>query len=288
MSVQNKNIGWLLGSTAVGKAILRADMVIDGEITAHDPAKPWIAPPNPTGKFFSGGFEKYLKDLESPTKTKDKLNPTKQALYQLVINEIDEFPIEAEGRTWADLPAEKIAASLAISPDHARRLYRGSPFRHVIKMRKGKKTTLIRIGLASDLTHEDQARMMAKFWRNATGRNVDKKQFGLLVGIAKECPPALAFDIFRTIVSNWSPFMACVKVAQFIGQHDGDAYDQNKENFYTRFLRFPSISLFRRFTYVALDYYSMAVQGQLSETKCPDLCHRILKELNNINKLSSL
>ncbi len=272
---------WLSASSGMAKALIKADMIIAEELAPQNPQKPWILPPKPNGKIFTDGYEKHLSDKANPIKTRESLKGARLALYDLVEHEIEIAPVVKEGRVWADLPAEKIAHQLDISLRHARRLYKDNPFRYAVKILKGVKSTLIRIGPASDLTHEDQARMMAKFWRYTIGRKETPDDFGCLVGLAKDFPQGLALDIFSTVVANWSPYMAGVKIAEHLGQFEGDVFDKNPKNFHLRFLRYPCISLIRRFSYVTQDFYEDAIQEMLSDPKCPHVYSLIYDILNN-------
>lgn len=278
MTHQSPPLQWLVSSTRGARAVMLADMIIEGEIKPPNAAKPWLLPVPPTGQIFTDGFSGYLSARKQPIKARDSLPALRQALYDLVESEIATNPVEAEGRLWAELSARRLAEELGRSSRRVQGLYRDNPFRHVVKRIDGKKRTLIRIGHPADLSPEDQARMMVKFWRSATGRDETPEDFGCLVGIAKACPIGLGFDLFRTIVRNWSPFMAGVKLAQYLAMNDeGDDFDPNPENFYSRFYVFPSIKVILRFLYVAADFYEDKVQEMLDEPKCPDVCSHILK-----------
>ncbi|MWB77965.1 hypothetical protein GLS40_08020 [Pseudooceanicola sp. 216_PA32_1] len=288
MSHQLPSSHWLIGSTHAARAVLRADMIVEGEITPPNAVKPWLLPIPPTGQVFTSGFADYLSARKQPLKARNDLPPSGQALYDIVAAELSANPVDAEGRQWANLSARHLADELGRSVRQVQRLYSGDPFRHVVKRIGGKNTTLIRIGHPADLSPEDQARMMVKFWRRATGRKETPEEFGCLVGIAKDCPTGLGFDVFRTIVRNWSPFMACAKVAQYLAMHDGgDEFDPDPEKFYARYYAFPSIKVIRRFLYVASDFYDDRVQNLASEPKCPDVCSHILKVLKGIGIQSS-
>lgn len=288
MSHQLPSSHWLIGSTHVARAVLRADMIIEGEIKPPNSVKPWLLPIPPTGQVFTSGFSSYLSVRKQPIKPRDSLSTSGQALYDLVEAELLANPVDAEGRQWANLSARHLADELGRSARQVQRLYSSDPFRHVVKKIGGKNTTLIRIGHPADLSPEDQARMMVKFWRRATGRKETPEEFGCLVGIAKDSPTGLGFDLFRTIVRNWSPFMACAKVAQHLAMDDGgDEFDPDPEKFYTRFYAFPSIKVIRRFLYVAADFYEERVQNLASEPKCPDVCIQVLKVLKGIGIQSS-
>lgn len=278
MSYPSHSSQWLIASTALGHAELLADMIIAGEIKPPNAGKPWLLPVSPSGQIFTGGYAEYRATLAQPLKKRENLRGSQRALYDLVEKEVSEHPVDAEGRMWANLSARRLAEELGLCSDHVRRIYKGNPFRHVIKKINGKKTTLIRIGHPADLTPEDQARMMAKFWRNSLGREESPDEFGCLVGIAKDCPIGLGYDIFRTVVSNWSPFMMGVKIALHLAQGDsGDGFDSNPENFFSRFYVYPTIKVVRRFIYIAADYYETAIQDMSTEAKCPDVCMKILK-----------
>lgn len=253
--------GWLAASTGAGKAELMADLILDGEVTPPNPEKPWVLPPVGSGMVYKDGFKKHMAAMATELKAKGDLRGARRRLYQLVEDELAQNPVNAEGRLWANLPALKVSELLGVSPDHARGLHKSNPFRYTVKMIDGRKTTLIRIAHPADLTSEDQAKMMATFWRKTVNRRESKPEFGMLKGIADDCPTGRSYDIFRTTVANWSSFMACVKIAQYLGQYEGDEYDKNPENFYSRFLVYPSISTIRRFVHVARDFYSISLQG---------------------------
>jgi len=242
------------------KTQVLTDMIIGGEIAPLSSEKPWMLPPIPSGKIFTDGFSKYISAKEKPLKKKNELGLKQRELFELVEAKLAGAPIQVEDRIWANLSAEHIAKEIGVSVRHARRLYAENPFRHVVKSLDGKKTTLVRIAHPSDLTPEDQARMMVKFWKNQIGRTPSRHDFGCLVGIAKDLPTGTSYDIFRTVVLNWSPFMCGVKLAQNFGQYEGDHFDPNPENFYSRFLLYPNIGVIRRFIHVAVDLYMMALK----------------------------
>jgi len=261
---------WLVNSTTHAKTLLKADMIADGEKAPYVEDKPWIFPAVPSGKLYTTSFSKHLKDQAEPMRQRHQLSGARGALYDLVAEQTKIASVEVEERTWCRLSCKDIAEELGIHSDYARKIYQGNPFRHTVKMVEGRKQLHLRIASPSDATLEDQARQMAKHWRTYRKKRETNDEFGLLVGMARSSPTGMTLDIFRTVLSNWTPFMAGAKVAQFKALEEGDYFDPNPENFEVRFLRWPNIAFMRRFWYVAVDMYKMHVQWAISP-KYPDV-----------------
>lgn len=142
MTNQSSSPQWLVSSTRAARAVMLADMIIEGEIKPPNVAKPWLLPVPPTGQIFTDGFSGYLAARKQPMKARDSLPVLRQALYDLVESEIATNSVEAEGRLWAELSARRLADELGRSPRRVQGLYRDNPFRHVVKQIDGKKRTL--------------------------------------------------------------------------------------------------------------------------------------------------
>lgn len=259
--------GWLEAATKHAKAKLTGDIVKE-QATAPSPYP--HNPPVGTNQVFVSGYKALVAKKGETFREYHELNASEKALYEVISTICAEAPYEAEEREWALVGYQGLSEAVGISERQIRRiLNKQNPFRHVVKKLEGKKSLLVRIGHPADLTNEDFARMMVKIWEEKFKSRPNAKQFGNLVGIAKEGPRDAAVDIFRTVLANWSGFMSGVHIAITHGQVEGDHFDPNPENFDKKYYQFPSITVIRRFWHVAVDYYEMRVQGHIADMECP-------------------
>jgi hypothetical protein len=273
MSYAPSTKGWLEKVTAAAKQHFKKEMFDAG------PAKPLLPPPVDSGKFTTYGFEEYQKLCKTPQPGPDNLKGAAKDVYGQVKHWTALSPIHVEGRDWAGIKLDDLATAVGISTKQVQRIVSKPPFRSITKVIENRTRKLIRIGAPSDMTHEDFARIMVADWRRATGRDEKSSDFGLLVGMVKDAPTGLAPDILRTVVANWSGFSAGVDLAISVASVYGDGFDDNPENFEKKYFHYPAISVTRRFWPVAIEFYHMFIQENL--TTCPILYDQIDKILKN-------
>lgn len=264
--------GWLHKVTAAAKQQFKKEM-FDGE-----PAKPFVPPPVDSGKFTTYGFEEYQKLSKTPQPSQEDLKGAAKEVFAQIKYWTELSPIHAEERDWAGIKLDDLAQAVGVSTKQVQRIANKPPFHTATKLIDKRTRKLIRIGLPSDMTHEDFARIMVSNWRKASGRKENKEDFGLLVGMVKDAPKGLAPDILRTLVANWSGFMAGVHLAVEVAKVEGDAIDGNPEHFKKMFFHYPAISVIRRFWPVGIEFYHMFIQENL--TGGPILYDQINKLLN--------
>lgn len=250
---------WLQKLTAVAKQQFKKEMFEAG------PAKPFVPPPVDSGKFTTYGFEQYLKLCKTPQPGPDTLKDTAQKIYAQVKHWTELSPIHIEGRDWAGITLEDLAQAVGVSTKQVQRIVSKPPFHSITKVIEKRTRKLFRIGAPSDMTPEDFARIMVADWRKATGREEERSDFGLLVGMVKDAPTGLAPDILRTVAANWSGFSAGVDQAISEASVHGDYFDANPEHFEKKYLHYPAISVTRRFWPVAIELYHMFIQANLGE-----------------------
>lgn len=254
MSDTPSNAGWLDKVTAAAKQQFKKEM-FEGE-----PPKPFVPPPVDSGKFTTYGFAEYQKLRKAPQPGPDDLKGAAKDIYPQIKHWTKHSPIHAEGRDWAGIKLEDLAQAVGISTKQVQRIVKKPPFHTATKLIDNRTRKLIRIGPPSDMTHEDFARIMVSDWRQATGRQEERSDFGLLVGMAKDAPRGLAPDILRTVVANWSGFMAGVHLAITLASVDGDIFDDDPNNFEKKYFNYPTITVTRRFWPVAIEFYHMFIQ----------------------------
>ncbi|WP_368184624.1 hypothetical protein [Aestuariibius sp. HNIBRBA575] len=259
MSDEQVSKNWLANITTKLKIEYKA------EILEGAPPTPFVPPPIDSGYVSISGFQEYSKLKKQVLVQPNDMTANGRKLYHEVSKWTKKKPIHQEGRVWAGKTVAELALAVGISTKQVHRYTGKNPFRHATKRIEGVKMKLLRIGEPGDLTNEDFARMMVKIWRKKTDRMETSKEFGLLVGMAKDTPSGLAPDIFCTVIENWSGFMAGVHLAISSGMSFGDEFDTNPNNFEKKFFHHPSISVTRRFWPVAKEHYLIAVQGKIGK-----------------------
>jgi len=263
--------GWLDKVTAAAKEQFKKEM-FEGE-----PAKPFVPPPVDSGKFTTYGFAEYQKLRKTPQPGPDELKGAAKGIYTQIKHWTEQSPIQAEGRNWAGIKLDDLTQAVGVSTKQVQRIVRKPPFHTATKLIDNRTRKLIRIGAPSDLTHEDFARIMVSDWRKTTGRKEAQSDFGLLVGMVKDAPKGLAPDVFRTVLANWSGFMAGVHNAISMASTDGDIFDNEPANFEKKYFHYQTITVTRRFWPVAIEFYHMFIQA--NQIEGPILYNQINKIL---------
>lgn len=261
----NSPPNWLSQSTTAAKDELKSKIktaTTKNSPKIASPKKEWIAPSSQTGVASTYWVEKFVAADNAAITT-----PPKQAvghaaqLLALVTKIIDDEPLEREGRMWAARKKAWYSEKVGVSERQLQRIAAQTPLISRVKIVNGERLVLMRPYKAGDRTPEDYARIMAHIWRSkvSKGKNVSSAEFGLLVGIAKDLD-IFAPDVFATVLDNWSAFMANAKIAIAIAQVEGDFYEEDPEKFVSKYYKFPSISVIRRFWKSADDTFDTLYQ----------------------------
>lgn len=117
----------------------------------------------------------------------------------------------------------------------------------------GVKMTLLRLGDPGPVTHRQIAKHMSNIWRQSLdGRSNTPKEFGLLIGLAKDWPEGQQVEVFKAVMKNWSGFMAGAKLE----------IASNGEGGEERYFKYPCISFMRRFWPIGIELWEMEHQAK--------------------------
>jgi hypothetical protein len=176
-------------------------------------------------------------------------------LRELIAKTIEEDPYEFEGFEWAARPQDDWCARLDCSVATLRRLIAQPPIVRDRARVNGRIVTLLREGEPGPKTVRHLANTMSCIWRKRFGRSVGRKDYGCLVGLAESWPEGYAVEIFKAALDDWPMFMVGVKgVIALEGGNGKELY-----------LKYPSITVMRRFPKVGIELYVMQLQEQLAK-----------------------
>ncbi|MEP9387259.1 hypothetical protein [Mesorhizobium sp. KR9-304] len=185
------------------------------------------------------------------------------ALRDLVAATIAASPYELDGFSWCALPQPEMAAKIGCSVETVRRIIRKPPF----VRRRRKNITLVREGVPGPVTNYDRAQIMSSIWRKVTGKRTTIHEFHCLLGLAGEWPEGLQITLFKIVLWDWPFFMSAVK--HHIDMELSVSSLEGKEpTLKKRFFAFPSITVMRRFAFLALEIavdHSEQVDTMLAE-----------------------
>jgi hypothetical protein len=200
-------------------------------------------------------FKKYEKQLTSNDKAKGASQASIDQFMVLVGELIATDPFMREEHPWAARPQAWWAERLGVSTKQVQRISRAAPVRFLTAMNGDIKMAVYRPGSMADKTPEDYARIMSKMWFKASGRRSTGKEFGLLVGLAKDWPPGKAPYLFDLVLSNWGAFCAGTDKEVYCGMNGqpADHFKAPPEAFVERYWKYPNIAYIRRFWWVALE-----------------------------------
>lgn len=188
---------------------------------------------------------------------------------------VDAKPYFHAGHAWTAMRQDTLADAAGVSVMTIQRWIRTSPFVTKRKEVDDRPLCLIRIGEpdAPPSPHDPEvlAKAMSKAWNKrlrvirtkevsdlkAIGEHAEaakleaepqrrtaKAEYGCMIGFATKWPPEHALAIFENAVTNWSAYMAGVKVVQ--------ATDPNAK---PRFMRYPSPRYMKDYPDVALELW---------------------------------
>lgn len=179
-------------------------------------------------------------------------------LIKLIGQGVAEAPHERGGQFWCAAPQEDWAEELDVSVRTFRRMIQEPPIVREQGEIDGVKYALLRIGQPGEApakTPEHIANIMRKVWAEKVGTTLSPQQHGCLIGLAKEWPEGCQVDIFKTVLSNWSGFMAGVKIIQEMMAQDGEEVE-------SKFFIYPSITVMRRFYKSAIELHGVKLQSE--------------------------
>jgi len=213
------------------------------------PVRPMVQP-RCTGHFLGRQMRK--KDAEKRAK-----------LIELIAAGIVSHPIERGGFLWCGAPQDEWAKELKVSTRNFRRMIQEPPIVREpanVETPEGKivKYTLLRVakqGEPPTKTPQHVANIMRSVWKEKVDRPISGKEHGCLLGLAQVWPEGCQIDIFKTVLDNWSGFMAGVKIIQEIMAHKGEAVT-------VKFYKYPSITVMRRFPQAAIELHGIKLQSE--------------------------
>lgn len=190
------------------------------------------------------------------------LTGSRAAFRDLVLEVMTDDPVIYDGNAWAARPMAWYAEALQMTDRHVQRLTDAVRLRKLTIRHNGKKTTLLRWGKEQRHASDDLARIMQVVWKKKGKAKPTPKEYGMLLGLARDWPYPYAPDLFKTVIDNWSVFMGGVKVYIDMAKEGGDFYEKNPGKFHQRYLRYPSIPVIRRFWRVAPETYTIVAGNQ--------------------------
>lgn len=255
---------WIIKATKAAKtSLLEKPSNVEKKGTKQvDPKQhaKWIAPAAQSGIGSTYWIKRFVAQENADASAEPKpLKGLPSKLAGLVATILEQAPIEREGKQWAAGAKGWYCEQLGVSERQFQRIVKTASLLSRVKVVDGQRLVLLRPGLPSDRTPEDYARVMAREWKTrvSDGKDVQPKEFGLLVGLAKDWGLITAPDMFITALENWPAFMAGVKGAIASAQVGGDDYEADPDKFVTRYYAFPSISVMRRFWQIGVELYFM-------------------------------
>lgn len=229
---------WLKTSSAEGKA----------EMLEYKAKRAGAAKQTPfNASAASDVLKKYEKQLTSNDKAKGASQASIDQFMVLVGELIATDPFMREEHPWAARPQVWWADRLGVSTKQVQRISRAAPVRFLTVLIGDTKMTVYRPGSMTDKTPEDYARIMSKMWFKASGRRATGKEFGLLVGLAKDWPPGRSPFLFNLVLKNWPMFCSGMKQEIDLGLDGEHWLYKDPAKFEHRYLRYPSIATIRLF-----------------------------------------
>ncbi|MFC3182532.1 hypothetical protein [Cypionkella sinensis] len=184
-------------------------------------------------------------------------------LCGLILKAVADNGQEKDGQIWALKPMTEWEKLMGLTRRSIHDLIKIEPiqtlgtgayeddgsFRRIVALRVGE------VGSTVEKTKRHLANIMAKIFREKTGKSVHRKSYGCLIGLAEIWPEGHQVAIFKDMLHNWGSFMVAAKFRINI--------DQNVlgiEGLKQRYYRFPIIGLLRRYPYVAQDAFLTHLQ----------------------------
>jgi hypothetical protein len=253
-NVDRPKIAWATTSTTEKKL---------SKSTKNKTLKNWVFP-DPGTSQVSNYWAEAIKDRDAQfaEALSKEFAGSEAALRDLVIELMQTNPVIHDGLVWAAQPIGSYAETLKLSERHTTRLIKKLPLRRLVIKREGTKVMHLRWGGEQRHAADDLARIMRNVWKKAGKPKPTPKEYGMLIGLARDWPYPYAPDLFKTVIDNWSVYMSGVKIHIELGKQSGDDYEKDPAKFHQRFLKYPSISVIRRFWTVAPETYAIVAASQ--------------------------
>ena len=245
------------------------------------PAK-WKLPPQ---RWTDGQLD---KPMRSDART------TFDLICETVAELIEHEPYEHDGDVWTrPFSGESWANMLGVNEKTFRRRINYAPLRRRVVEDKatGVKGYILRVG-SERFTNYQKAQVLAKLWqRQLDGRNTSREEFGCLCGLAGLWPDPWQGRVLWYTVNRWGWFKAAVKAGIEVAAQLDHTAPAERKHLYTpdalldrqfdvaranlpdelsvKFHRYPSLTVIRRFWYVAEELFRDGMQER--DLACPDL-----------------
>jgi hypothetical protein len=187
-------------------------------------------------------------------------------LAALIVGLITSDPFERGGLQWAKVNQEPLAEHIGVSVKTLHRWMNKPPFQREVAKVNGVKVTLLRLvkaGEALAKTPQHVANIMRKVWAEKVGTELDGRQHGCLIGLAKEWPEGHQLAIFKCVLNHWGDYMAAAKHAM---EHATvvlgvELTSEKGDSYYLRYYKFPNLPHMRRFHVIGVALYAMKLQA---------------------------
>lgn len=200
-----------------------------------------------------------------------------ERLCDLIRHTVDTEGQEDDGQIWAFKSLPDWADLLGVSTKTISRLIREPPIQMLdtsrrqsppaqpasdgrkgpFAVRSGKgrwhRVLALRVGAPAPLPGKNRrhlANIMGKMFRERTDHAVSPKAYGCLIWLAELWPEGHQVAVFKCCLDDWGGFMAGVKLRQAV------------EGGQVRYLKYPSITVLRRWPHVAADSYLLHLQDK--------------------------
>ena len=162
-----------------------------------------------------------------------------------------------DGHFWTVRPLEEWAEMMGVTTRTIRRWITQEPIQKLGLVVEGKRATLLRVGEPGEPTPLTISRVMAKAFRQQTGKPPNRKYYGCLMGLAENWPDGRQVEVFKYTLKpeNWAAFMLHVKSEITLAQEAGQA------GLKLMYFKHPHIPTILRFEGVALDLWKEALGG---------------------------
>jgi hypothetical protein len=184
-------------------------------------------------------------------------------LVELVKEGVAAHPHEYGGFTWVAYRQPDLAEELAVSISTLRRMITHPPLVRDRCSIDDQVWSLLRVRTVGEsvpvIEHKHAARIMEKIWREKTGLETVKEQFGLFMGIAQTWPQGEQVNMFRAALNDWPGFMSAVKHVNMIAElKHGKAPSKHAGRFYS----FPHLGAMKEHPDAAVEFYGLKLQKE--------------------------
>lgn len=173
---------------------------------------------------------------------------------------------ERNGYRWALFTRQELAEALDVDAKTISRLIQVPPIQCFVTAKedatgKWRRVLALRVAEVGEPPAQPNPRDIANIMRNLfvakTGRAPGKDEYGCLIGLAKEWPEGHQVAIFKDVLAEWGSYMAAIK-----NRIDFETEALEVKGLRSRYYRFPTITLLRRWPHVVADAYLTRWQMQ--------------------------